>query len=636
MNSPSDRYLTMLKAIDAERLAEATYFKNLNENKSLKQKIDAGIVWYPVDITLRSSTFNDWVEVEATKIKHLDTPHLFKEGVAAILFNNQDDQIDFKATITSVRKDKIKLLVRDTHQSLQQRIEKGLTGIELIYDDRPYKVMQRALQEVMQTEYLPHQRIRDAITVQTKPIEIDQPPMQVDQHVEYRTDINDSQRQAIKTACRASLISIIHGPPGTGKTTTLVALAETILKNEKQILVCAPSNNAVDLLAERLANKGISVLRVGNISRMDEEMLSLTLEQKMHAHPDWQQIKKVRILAQEADRNAHVFKRNFGEEERSERKLFRQEAKELRLWAAQLEDRLTDEILQATQVIATTLIGVSHKVLHGIKFKTVLIDEASQALEAECWNAILKADKVILAGDPMQLPPTVKSEEAKQLGMSVTLLDRMREVLEHVSLLTIQYRMNDKILGFPNQQFYDNQLQSAISVAQHFLPEDSYPLSFIDTAGCGFEEVLHPENRSLSNPGECQILFEHLIKNIAMYSGVSIGIISPYAEQVRWIKQQMAAQKQLAFLDIEVNTIDGFQGQEKEVIYMSLVRCNDKAEIGFLKDQRRLNVAMTRAQKKLVMIGDSATITSHAVFSDLIQYVEQNGHYQSAWEYLSV
>lgn len=636
MNSPSDRYLTLLKAIDAERLAEATYFKNLHENKSLKQKIDAGIVWYPIDITLRTSTLNDWVEVEATKIKQLDTPHLFKEGVAGILFNNQDDQIDFKATITSVRKDKIKLLVRDTHQSLQQRIEKGLTGIELIYDDRPYKVMQRALQEVMQTNYLPHQLIRDAISLQTKPTEITQPPRQVEQHVEYRTDINDSQRQAIKTACRASLISIIHGPPGTGKTTTLVALAETILKNEKQILVCAPSNNAVDLLAERLANKGISVLRVGNISRMDDEMLSLTLEQKMHAHPDWQQIKKVRILAQEADRNAQVYKRNFGEEERSERKLFRQEAKELRIWAAQLEDRLTDEILQATQVIATTLIGVSHKVLTRIKFKTVLIDEASQALEAECWNAILKADKVILAGDPMQLPPTVKSEEAKQLGMSITLLDRMRQVLEHVSLLTIQYRMNDKILGFPNQQFYNNQLQSAISVAQHILPEDLSPLSFIDTAGCGFEEVFHPENRSLSNPGECQILLDHLIKNIAMYSGVSIGIISPYAEQVRFIKQQMAAQKQLALLDIEVNTIDGFQGQEKEVIYISLVRCNDKAEIGFLKDQRRLNVAMTRAQKKLVMVGDSATITSHAVFSDLIQYVEQNGHYQSAWEYLSV
>jgi predicted DNA helicase len=275
-------------------------------------------------------------------------------------------------------------------------------------------------------------------------------------------------------------------------------------------------------------------------------------------------------------------------------------------------------------------------VLQGIKFKTVLIDEASQALEAECWNAILKADKVILAGDPMQLPPTVKSEEAKQLGMSITLLDRMRGVLAHVSLLTIQYRMNDKILGFPNQQFYDNQLQSALNVAQHILPEDASPLSFIDTAGCGFEEVFHPDSRSLSNPGECQILLDHLTKHMGLYSGVSIGIISPYAEQVRWIKQRLAEQKQLALLDIEVNTIDGFQGQEKEVIYISFVRSNDKAEIGFLKDQRRLNVAMTRAQKKLVMVGDSATISSHSVFGDLIQYVEQNGQYASAWEYLSV
>jgi superfamily I DNA and/or RNA helicase len=634
MSTPHPRYLTLLKALEAERSNELAYFKNINDNKSNKQKIDLGVLWYPVEISRKSYGNGDFIEIEIKKLKHLDTSHQFKEGVAATFFNVQDARKDLKASILSVRRDKIRLLVDADKFNDCDQFEKGLSGIELIYDDRPYRVMQYALNDIIKTNYEPHVLLREAVNTQLMSAEAHDTSW-TDHHLDYRTDINESQRNAIKSALAAPSMGIIHGPPGTGKTTTLVALAETLLKQEKQILVCAPSNTAVDILAERLSKKGLSVLRIGNVSRIDDDIMHLTLDQKLRDHAEWQQIKKVRILAQEADRSANAFKRSFGPEERHERKIFKQEARELKKWAFELEERLTEEILHSTQIIAATLIGVSQHTLKSIKFKTVFIDEASQCAEAECWNAILKADRVILAGDHMQLPPTIKSTEAKALGMDITLLDRMKDVILHASLLKVQYRMNDKILGFSNKEFYNDQLLSDISVANHHLLNDSTPLCFIDTAGCGFEEVSNSENKSLSNPGEYSIVLNHLLMHIDDYANVSIGIISPYAEQVRFIQQQINEDSRLKHLDIEVNSIDGFQGQEKELIYISLVRSNERSELGFLKDQRRLNVAMTRAQKKLVIVGDSGTLVTFKLFEDLVNYVESKGYYQSAWEYLS-
>ncbi len=633
MSDQHHRYHTLLKAIDAERQHDAQFFKTLNESKTMQQKVQSGFVWYPVQVLRKSYTVGEYLEVEVQRINGHENSHKFAEGKAASLFNVQDERIEFKGVVSAVRGDKMRILVHTDQADRLDILDRGLTGVEVIYDDRPYKVMEEAIKNVLNTKRENIRSIRDGLVVQ-----------KLEQHEltlhDYQTEssalkmLNASQKAAVALMLKTPLMGIIHGPPGTGKTTTLVALVEMLLKEEKRILVCASSNNAVDLLAERLSLKGIQVLRVGNITRIHDDLAHLTIEEKVRNHGEWNHIKKVKIQAHEADKKASQFKRNFGPEERDERKELRKEAKELRKWAAELEDRLIDDIVLGSQVIATTLIGVSNRILKEMHFKTVIIDEASQSLEPECWNAILKSDRVILAGDHKQLPPTVKSKEAASMGLELTILDRMTEQLEQSSLLTEQYRMHHKILGFSNDRYYDGKLTSHESVHDRMLRSDRQPLVFIDTAGCGFEEVLHQEHRSYLNQGEFFIIREHILAHAENLLGASIGIISPYAEQVRFIRQEISEDATLRAMDIEVNSIDGFQGQEKEVIYISLVRCNDTSDIGFLKDERRLNVAMTRAQKKLVIVGDSATIAQHKLFAEMITHIELEGFYDSAWNYM--
>jgi len=333
---------------------------------------------------------------------------------------------------------------------------------------------------------------------------------------------------------------------------------------------------------------------------------------------------------------AKNYKRKFGAKEREDRNAMFKESRELQKWAKDLESRLVDDILFDSQVIATTLIGTQHRMISDMEFETVIIDEASQALEAECWAAILKAKRVIMAGDHMQLPPTIKSQKAIDMGLEETILDRMTPCIKDSYTLGIQYRMNDKILSFPNKKFYGGKLLSHISNANHLIQEGDDPLIWIDTSGCGFEEKQSSEHRSKWNEGEYFILREHFLQQIEKYEGCSIGIISPYAQQVRYIKSQVAEDETLRAHDVTINSIDGFQGQEKDIIYISLVRSNDAGELGFLKDLRRLNVTITRAKKKLVIIGDVATLSSDKTYLELLEHVEANGLYQSAWEYMGV
>jgi ATP-dependent RNA/DNA helicase IGHMBP2 len=312
----------------------------------------------------------------------------------------------------------------------------------------------------------------------------------------------------------------------------------------------------------------------------------------------------------------------------------RKEAREMRKWAIELEDRLVQEIVSQAKVIVTTLIGASHHLLNGFEFETVVIDEASQALEPECWNAILKAKRVVLAGDHKQLPPTVKSVDAEKLGLSTTILDQMIPHAQYGGLLDTQYRMHDDIIAFSNEYFYENKLKSDPFVCARTLGDDHQPIVFIDTVGCSFDETTEQGSRSHFNAGEFFIIREHILLHYERLLGASIGIISPYAAQVRHIKEQIDSDDQLIALDIEVNSIDGFQGQEKQVIYISLVRSNEDSEIGFLKDERRLNVALTRAQSKLVVIGDSGTIATHPLYAALVDHITSAGHYDSAWSYM--
>jgi len=353
-------------------------------------------------------------------------------------------------------------------------------------------------------------------------------------------------------------------------------------------------------------------------------------------HDDWQHIKKVKIEATKARKIAGNFKRKFGSKEREDRNAMYKEARDLQKWAKDLENKLIESILHDSQVVATTLIGTQQRMISDMQFDTVIIDEASQALEAECWVAILKAKRVIMAGDHMQLPPTIKSSKAIEMGLEETILNRMTACIKDSYTLGIQYRMNEKILSFPNKKFYGGKLLSHISNSTHLIQERDEPLIWIDTSGCGFEEQTSTEHRSKWNEGEYFILREHFIQQIEKYEGFSIGIIAPYAQQVRYIKSQVSEDESIRVHDVTINSIDGFQGQEKDVIYISLVRSNESGELGFLKDLRRLNVAITRAKKKLIIIGDVATLSSDQTFLELLEHVEKHGLYQSAWEYMAI
>ena len=625
-----DRYEIILEAIEAERKFEELFYKESISSRSVKEKVNLGFAWYPVKLLSKYYTIGENVEVELERKKEFSAPHKIKEGVGVRLsaqFKGED--IEFNGTVSFLRKDKMRILLRTDAISKDALPDWANYAVEMVYDERPYQVMKDSIVSVMQQKNGPLKALREGIRM--KNLLEDTGDFSLNYEHKH---LNASQLHAVSSCLNSNQFSIIHGPPGTGKTTTLVALVAELAKVEKRVLVCAPSNNATDLLAALLDQRGLKVLRLGNVTRIGDEIAHLTLDEKARNHAEWNRIKKIRIEAEEAKKMAHQHKRKYGFEQKEERRDLINESRELIKWARTLENKITSEIIEEAQVILTTLIGSASDVIDGLKFKTVVIDEASQTLEAECWTAMLKAEKVILAGDHQQLPPTVKSKGAKDLGFEETLLDRMTSFCKHSYLLNVQYRMNNVILDFPNQQFYNGKLVSHESVAFRTLPNDNRQLVFIDTAGTGFDEKFNHEYRSLSNEGEYFVIREHLLQSKENMIGYSIGIITPYADQYRFIVAQIAEDEFMRSMDIEVNTIDGFQGQEKDIIYISLVRSNDRSEIGFLADTRRLNVALTRARKKLIIVGDSATIGSNPVYTQLLNHIEKAASYQSAWEYM--
>lgn len=628
-----ERYHQILKAIEAERAHDEAYYRSLTQSKTIKERVEAGIAWYPVQINKKHYTVGDLVEIEVERVHPSKAGHKFKAGMGCSLFkHDEEEDLHFSGVVSYVRRGRMGILFSGSVFDKDQIPENGKIGIELIYDERPYQIMKAAINQALTTSSARHAHIRDGIAMQDSFADCRPLPSPLS----LPRSLNASQVQAIHTVMSAEHIGIIHGPPGTGKTTTLCAMIEALTQTEKRILVCAPSNNAVDLLAHKLHSAGIRVLRIGNVSRIGDHIAHLSIDEQMSQHKEWSHIKKVRIEAEQARRQAGTFKRKFGREEAKNRGLMYKEARQLRRWARDLEDRLAQEILDQSQVIATTLIGASSSMIEGLHFDTVVIDEASQAREPECWNALLKAERMILAGDHLQLSPTVKSDQAQKLGLGTTLLDLLVPHARHVALLEEQYRMNDSILHFPNVKWYDGKLRSNSSIAQRKLDDDQAALVWIDTSGCGYDEQWHSENNSRWNEGEFFILREHLLRYQTAYTApLSIGIISPYAQQVRYIKEQLEVEADLHAMDIEVNSIDGFQGQEKDIILLSLVRSNENGEIGFLADQRRLNVALTRARQKVVLIGDIATLCTNSTFNNLIEHIEQHGVYQSAWEYMA-
>jgi len=625
----------LLELLKTERDEDRLQYRKLTEQSTVADRRANGLTWYPVAIRGTEISRGDYLSVELERPTHQDVSHQFRSGMPAVLFSNHNAQNDrAEGTISYVGGNRLKITLRT--DELPEWSRDGKLGVDLLFDENSYDEMQAALK---QADDLAETKDGHLIGILTG---TRQPTFQ--ETLPYFTHpvLNDSQNAAVNNILRANELSIVHGPPGTGKTTTLVQAIKALVKqNPRQLLVCAPSNAAVDMLSERLSLEGLAVLRIGNPARVSDRLASLTLDHKMAAHDQMKEAKKLKKQAQEYKNMAHKYKRNFGREERDQRRLLFDEAHKIMKEVGKTEQYIIDDIVARTQVITATLVGANHYTIAGLKFDTVVIDEAGQALESACWIPILKAQKVVLAGDHCQLPPTIKSAEAARNGLSHTLLEKCVALYpEAVTLLTEQYRMHEQIMGYSSRVFYENKVKAHASVAGHLLYPGDQPMVFIDTAGCGFDEKL--DGTSSTNPEEATLLIRHLTGLITDLQAhyppggfPSVGIISPYKQQISILKDLLDHTPELQPYReyITVNTVDSFQGQERDIVYISMTRSNDKGEIGFLADIRRMNVAMTRARKKLVIIGDSATLAQLPFYNDFVTYAESIGAYHSAWEW---
>ena len=612
--------------VQLEREEERRLHLEVIQAMPLVKRVAKGYSWYPLQVS--DTGYGIGGRPTLTVTREGDEAHQFRAGTSINLFTTQPaaNGPQRAGVIHYVKKNRMKIVLGG--EDLPDWLQSGGVGVDLMFDERTYVEMDRALQTLEEARGNRIAELRDVITG-VRPAEYR--PVGEDA-VAHLGHLNDSQRAAVREILSADHLSLIHGPPGTGKTTTLVAAVGELVKTEPRVLFCTPSNSAADLVTIRLAEMGVRVVRTGNISRVEEDVLRHTLDLQIAEHPDTAQVKKLRKEA------AEVRKRAAKLRGRDKGLAFR-DAGRLSSWARQLEDRTLDHVLDTTQVIVCTLIGAAAGILGGHEFRTCIVDEAAQALEPATWIPILKANRVVLAGDPFQLPPTVKNRKAEKEGFSETLLEKSLALHGRNALLEVQYRMNEPIMGYSNQVFYGGRLRAAELVARRSLP--GVPLAesvvFIDTAGTGFEEKLHPRFKSRYNEGELFTLREHLLQLRGMIPPEdalpSVAIISPYREQVVRAEDMIDTEEGLRQMDVTVNTVDGFQGRERDVVYLSLVRSNERQEIGFLADYRRMNVAITRARKYLIVIGDSATVGSDAFFAGFLNYVEQNGLYQTAWEY---
>jgi ATP-dependent RNA/DNA helicase IGHMBP2 len=634
-----DYFKRLLNLLQLEREEDRRQYEKLTATLSIAERRANGMTWYPVSIKDTEISRGDYLTVEVERHANQDILHQFRFGMSAALFSNHDPKTDrVEGTITYISGDKLKITLRT--DELPEWSRDGKLGIDAIFDVASYEEMERALKLApLLAEKKEEGHLIKVLTGQQSP------SFNTNLQPTISAQLNAAQQAAVTKIIQANELAIVHGPPGTGKTTTLVQAVKAMLQHDgKQLLVVAPSNAAVDLLTEKLSDEGLNVVRVGNPARVSDRLMSLTLDSKMAAHPHIKELKKLKKRAAEFRDLAHKYKRNFGKEEREQRKALFAEARNISREVENGEQYIIENVLSSAQVITATLVGASHYTVRHLKYHTVVIDEAGQALEPASWIPILKAKKVVLAGDHCQLPPTIKSAEAAKERLSTTLLQKCVHLHpEAVVLLEEQYRMHETIMGYSSLVFYDNKLQAHSTVAQRLLfPEDA-PLAFIDTAGCGFEEKW--EDTSISNPEEASFLLKHLnalytqlsVQN-SLENFPSIAVISPYKHQVEVLKQQLQHWPNLLQLGdkISVNTIDSFQGQERDVVYISMARSNADNIIGFLSEIRRMNVAMTRAKKKLVVVGDSATLSQEPFYADFIAYAQEKNAYQSAWEFMDV
>lgn len=620
-----------------EKDEDKRLYQQQAENLSVTERRAYGLTWYPIAIRDTEMSRGDYLSVEVERTTNQDVVHQLRFGASAALFSNHNPKQDrVEGVVTYQGGNKLKITLRT--DELPDWARDGKLGIDLLFDDNSYEEMQNALKlAITRSEKKEEGRLIQILAGGQKPT------FRTDHFPYAITRLNASQQEAVHKIVAANELAIVHGPPGTGKTTTLVQAIKALIKDEpQQILVVAPSNAAVDLLTEKLSDEGLNVLRVGNPARVSDKLMQLTLDSKVAEHPHMKEVKRLKKQASSFKDMAHKYKRNFGKAEREQRKALFDEAHKIMKEVENTEQYIVNDLLTRAQVITATLVGTNHYTIRHLKYKTVVIDEAGQALEPACWIPILKGQKLVLAGDHCQLPPTVKSNEAAQKGLTHTLLEKAVQLHpEAVVLLEEQYRMNEVIMGYSSGVFYHNRLKAHASVAGHVLFDTDKPLAFVDTAGCGFDEK--QDGTSTTNPEEAAFLFKHLTQLVATLSAhyqpagfPSIAVISPYKQQVELLKEQLLHSPTLQVYNgkISVNTIDSFQGQERDIVYIGMTRSNTENKIGFLSDIRRMNVAMTRARKKLVVIGDSATLSQLPFYADFITYAEERNAWQSAWEFV--
>lgn len=597
-------------------------------NRSLTQNISGrtanGDCLYPVQLagTNRNSLDQLIVKLRFDNFSDDDLSKGFEPGRPAIFFtleNETTKDLGFQCHIDALGDDFIDLQIpnRQALMSLESISKNKLIGLRAAIDETSYRVMLESLHEASRSDNANFIHLRETLIGNLQPQFRDFPPTVLPW-------LNASQQAAVQKVLEAKEVSIIHGPPGTGKTTTLIEAIIETLQRETQVLVCAPSNIAVDWISSQLTRRGVNVLRIGNPLRMSDEMLECSYERRYAAHPDYHELWNIRkILRQGFDKGKSLEKQA--------------KLRKLRERQTELEIKINADLFNQARVVACTLIGSAYKILDHKHFTTLFIDEAAQALEPACWSAILKSDRVILCGDHQQLPPTVKSHEAAKGGLERTLMQRVaQEKTSCLSLLTTQYRMNQQIMNFSSRWFYHGQLVAAHEVADRLISPMDTALTWMDTSHCQFGEKVSSLSFSKSNAQEAKLLIHILQEYIEMIGlqkiqdeRVDFGIIAPYKAQIRLLRKLLKMQKFYRHLrhQISVNTVDGFQGQERDVMILSMVRDNDQGDIGFLRDLRRMNVAMTRARMKLIIVGNSITLSKHKFYNQLIEHFKDNGNF---------
>mgnify|MGYP000676076829 CR=1 FL=1 len=678
--SPIQALLQQRTLLQLEYYTEKEAFRKLTEQMGMQRKVKRGDAWFPLQVGKSFYNSLNQTAIEVFRTSDQDIEHNFEFGRPVMFFmvkkmgknenqgnaalqqsGNPSDAnhkvqnsnlkvqsikyFSFTGTVSYVDGDRMVVTVPDSAPLLELQQSTDPIGVQLSFDETSYKLMFEALDRVMKAKNNRLAYLRDLFYSHQKAGRFSFEPMKFPW-------LNPTQERAVNEVLWAKDVAIVHGPPGTGKTTTLVEAINETLMRESQVLVCAQSNMAVDWISEKLVDRGINVLRIGNPTRVNDKMLGFTYERRFESHPDYPQLWAIRKAIRELRKNRKKGSENY-----------HQKMDRLKSRAAEIELRINAELFGEARVIACTLVGSAHHLLEGMKFGTLFIDEAAQALEAACWIPMRRASRVILAGDHCQLPPTVKSIAALRAGLGKTLMERIAENKpEVVTLLKIQYRMNDEIMRFSSDWFYGGKVESAPQIKYRSVLDYDHPITWIDTSNeenqitiegedapedsvstsssvsaanqnsdLNFKEQFVGESFGRINKAEAELTlltlaeyFTKIGKQRVLEERIDVGIISPYRAQVQYLKKLI---KKYEFFKpyrrlISVNTVDGFQGQERDVILISLVRSNDEGQIGFLKDLRRMNVAMTRARMKLIILGNKDTMTKHPFYKKLWEYVE--------------